>query len=72
MSESGKSAYFCHVFANNFFSTFFKKNVNGFKNQRESLHFLIPFLIFSKKFIFGHICTFFNFEAERAKKAQKG
>jgi hypothetical protein len=29
MSKSGKSAYFRHVFANNFFGTFFKNLFNG-------------------------------------------
>jgi hypothetical protein len=46
MSKSGKSAYFRHVFANNFFGTFFKNFFNGLKNQREILHILIPLLNF--------------------------
>jgi hypothetical protein len=31
MSKSGKSAYFRHIFANNFFGTFFKNFFNGFE-----------------------------------------
>jgi hypothetical protein len=31
MSKSGKSAYFRHIFANNFFDTLFKDFFNGFE-----------------------------------------
>jgi hypothetical protein len=49
MSKSVKSAFFRHVFANNFFWCIFSKLFQGIRNQREILRFLTPFLIFSQK-----------------------
>jgi hypothetical protein len=51
MSKNEKSAFFRHVFANNFFWCIFSKLFQRIQNQREILRFLTPFLIFSK-FIF--------------------
>ncbi len=45
MSKSQKSAFFRHVFANNFFCVHFFKFFQQIPNQREILRFLIPFLI---------------------------
>jgi hypothetical protein len=47
MSEREKSAYFCHVFANNFFYVeLLKKIFQRIWNQRKILRFLIPILNF--------------------------
>ncbi len=58
MSKSEKSAYFCHVFANNFFLCMFLKLFQRIQNQREILCFFYKFLFFCKKNFLGHICTF--------------
>jgi hypothetical protein len=61
MCKSEKSAFFCHVFANNFFWYIFSKLFQRIRNQREILRFLTPFLIFCQKNFFkGHISTFFK------------
>jgi hypothetical protein len=57
MCKSGKSAYFCHVFADNFVLVHFLKLFQRIWNQRENLRFLIPFL---KKKNWYHICTFYQ------------
>jgi hypothetical protein len=55
MSKSGKSAYFRHVFANNFFWVlFFNTFSTDSKNQREIQRFLTPILNF--------LINFFNFD----------
>jgi hypothetical protein len=46
MSKSEKSAYFLHVFANNFFWYIFSNFFQQIRNQREILRFLIPILNF--------------------------
>ncbi len=53
MSKSENSAYFRHVFANNFFVCIFSKLLQRIQNQREILRFLIPILNFLMKFFFG-------------------
>ncbi len=53
MSKSGKSAYFCQIFATYFFCRFFKPFSTDLKSVWNSA-FFIPFLIFS------------NFEDKRA------
>ncbi len=54
-----------------FFGAFFT-TFQRIRNQREILHFLISFLIFFKKNLFGVILALFaNFEAERAKNRSK-
>jgi hypothetical protein len=61
MSKSEKSAFFRHVFANNFFLYIFYKLFQRIRNQHEILRFLTPFLIFSTtNFFKGHISTFFK------------
>jgi hypothetical protein len=52
MSKSEKSAFFRHVFANNFFLYIFSKLFQRIRNQREILRFLTPFSIFVKIFFF--------------------
>jgi hypothetical protein len=46
MSKSEKSAYFRHVFANNFFLVHFSNLFQLIRYQREILRFLIPILNF--------------------------
>jgi hypothetical protein len=46
MTKSEKSAYFRHVFANNFFWCIFSNLFQRIRNQREILRFLIPILNF--------------------------
>ncbi len=50
MSKSEKSAFFHHVFANNFFLVHFSKLFQWFWNQRKILHFLPLFWLKKKKF----------------------
>ncbi len=72
MSKSEKSAYFRHIFANNFFSVPFLKLFQRIWNQREILHFLIPILNFWKqKKFFALICTFLTLFANAQEMAQK-
>ncbi len=52
MSKSEKSAYFRHIFANNFFLCIFLNLFQRIQNQREILRFLIPILNFWKKIFF--------------------
>jgi hypothetical protein len=65
-SKSEKSAYFRHVFANNFFWCIFSKLFQRIRNQREILRFLTPILIFQEKIFEGHISTFSNFDCKCA------
>jgi hypothetical protein len=62
---------FTHVrqtfFAYNFFLVHF---FTTFSTDSKSA-FLTPFLIFAKKFFKGHISTFSNFEAKRARNGSK-
>jgi hypothetical protein len=58
MSKSEKSAYFYHVFANNFFGCIFKKLFQRIRNQREILRFLIPILNF---LLTNFFCSFYHF-----------
>ncbi len=52
MSKSEKSAFFRHVFANNFFRYIFSKLFQRIWNQQEILRFLTPFSILSKQIFF--------------------
>jgi hypothetical protein len=56
MSKSLKSAFFRHVFANNFFWHIFSKLFQRIPNQRE---ILTPFSITKKKFFFFVILVLF-------------
>jgi hypothetical protein len=49
MSRSEKSAYFRHIFANNFFLVHFFKLFQRIRNQREILRFFDTFLDLKKK-----------------------
>ncbi len=72
MSKSEKSAFFRHVFANNFFWYIFSKLFQRIRNHREILHFLTPFPIFSKKFFFYVILVLFsNFDCKCAGNGSK-
>jgi hypothetical protein len=57
-SKSEKSAYFRHVFANNFFWVNFFKTFSTNSNQREILRFLIPILNFLIK---KNFCSYLHF-----------
>jgi hypothetical protein len=72
MSKSEKSAFFRHVFANNFFWVNFSKPFQRIRNQREILRFLTPFSIFSKKKFFYVIFVLFsNFDCKCAGNGSK-
>jgi hypothetical protein len=59
MSKSEKSAYFCHIFANNFFGVHFSKLFQRTRNQSEILRFLISTLSFLiKNYCF---CSYYHF-----------
>ncbi len=72
MSKSEKSAFFRHIFANNFFWCIFSKLFQRIRNQREILRFLTPFLVFSKKNFFEVILVLFsNFDCKCAGNGSK-
>jgi hypothetical protein len=55
-----------------FFWRIFSQLFQRIRNQREILRFLTPFSIFSKtNFCLAILVLFSNFEAKRAKTAQK-
>jgi hypothetical protein len=55
MSKSEKSAFFRHVFANNFYFVNFSKLFQPIRNKQDTF---LDF--FQKNFFLGHICTFFE------------
>ncbi len=65
MSKSEKSAFFRHVFANNFFVHFLKTFLMDSKSAWNSA-FFDTFLIF-----LGHISTFSNFDCKCAGNGSK-
>jgi hypothetical protein len=71
MSKSEKSAYFRHVFANNFFWCIFSNLFQRIRNQREILRFLIPILNFWRKIFFALIGTFFKLWLQIRRKRLK-
>ncbi len=72
MRKSEKSAYFRHVFANNFFLSIFSKLFQRIRNQREILRFLTPYMILSKKNFFWVILVLFsNFDCKYAGNGSK-
>ncbi len=72
MSKSEISAYFRHVFSNNFFVFIFSKLFQRIQNQREILHFLIPILNFLIKiFFFLLLALFVHFECKCAGNGWK-
>ncbi len=61
MSKSEKSAYFRHVFANNFFVCIFSNLFQWIRNQREILRFFDTHIEFLKKnILFALISTSFT------------
>ncbi len=71
MSKSEKSAFFRHVFANNFFLYIFSKLFQRIRNQREILRFLTPFPIFQKIFFWSYKYFFRTLTANAQETAQK-
>jgi hypothetical protein len=72
MIKSEKSAFFRHVFANNFFWYIFSKLFQRIRNQREILRFLILFSIFSQQIFFQVILVLFRtLTANAQETAQK-
>jgi hypothetical protein len=72
MSKSGKSKYFRHVFANNFFGIFFKTFSTDL-TQREILLFFDTQIEFLKKnfFLLLLLAFFFTLNANAHERAQK-
>jgi hypothetical protein len=69
MSKSEKSAYFRHVFANNFFWCIFSKLFRRIRNQRDILRFLIPILnILIKKIFLLFLALFENFSVLQMRR----
>ncbi len=69
MSKSEKSAYFRHVFANNFFWVHWFSNLfQRIRNQREILRFLIPILNF---LINNFFCSYYHFLYTLIENAQE-
>ncbi len=61
MSKSEKSAFFRHVFANNFFLVhFFKTFPTDLKSALNSAFFDTYWIFSKKKFSLGYITTFFK------------
>ncbi len=73
MSKRGKSAFFRHVFANNFFGTFLKTFSTDLKSAWNSAFLIFDiFFDFSKENFFLVILVLFsNFEAKCAKNGAK-
>jgi hypothetical protein len=72
INKSEKSAFFRHVFANNFFWYIFSKLFQRIRNQREILRFLTPFPILSKNIFFKVILVLFsNFDCKCAGNGSK-
>jgi len=71
ISKSEKSAYFRHVFANNFLVHFFKTFSTDSKSAWNSAFFDTFSDFFTKKFFLGHINTFFELWLQTRKKRLK-
>ncbi len=72
MSKSEKSAFFRHIFANNFFLVnFFKTFSMDSKLAWNSAFFDTFFDFFKKIFLLGHICTFFELWLQMRRKRLK-
>ncbi len=72
MSKSKKSAFFRHVFANNFFLVhLFKTFSTDSKSAWNSAFFDTFFDFFKKKFFFCHISTFFELWLQMRRKRLK-
>jgi hypothetical protein len=71
MSKSEKSAFFRHVFADNFFWYIFSQLFQRIRNQREIAFFDTFYDFVKKKFFVGHICTFFELLLQMLRKQLK-
>ncbi len=72
MSKSEKSAFFCHVFANNFFLVhFFTVFSTDSKSAWNYAFFDTFFDFFQKKIFYGHISTFFKLWLQMRRKRRK-
>ncbi len=72
MSKSEKSAFFRHVFANNFFwVNFFKTFSTDSKSAWNSAFFDTFSEFFKKYFFLGHISTFFELWLQMSRKRLK-
>jgi hypothetical protein len=72
ISKSEKSAYFRHIFANNFFWVHFSNLFQRIRNQREILRFLIPKLnFFNKNFFLLLLALFVHFDCKCAGNGSK-
>jgi hypothetical protein len=71
MSKSEKSAYFCHIFANNFLGAFFQNFFNGFEISVKFCFFLpiLNFLI--KNFFLLLLALFVHFDCNCAGNGSK-
>ncbi len=70
MSKSGKSAYFRHVFANNFFGTFLKTFSPDLKSARNSAFFDTVLDFFKKIFFLSYLYFFQTLKPNAQKTAQ--
>ncbi len=71
MSESEKSAYFRHIFANNFFGAFFRHFFNGFEISVKFCVFDAHIEFLNKKKIFALISTFCKLWMQMRRKRLK-
>jgi hypothetical protein len=72
MSKSEKSAYFRHIFSNNFFWSIFSKLFNGFEISVKFCVFLIPILNFLiKNFFLPSLAFFVHFDCKCAGDGSK-
>ncbi len=72
ISKSEKSAFFHHIFANNFFLVHvFKTFSMDSKSVWNSVFFWHLFRFFSEKFFLGHISTFFQLWLQKRRKRLK-
>jgi hypothetical protein len=66
MSKSKKSAYFRHVFANNFFGSFFQNFFNGFEISVKFCVFDTHIEFLNKNVFLAFFALFVNFDCKRA------
>ncbi len=71
MSESEKSAFFRHVFANNFFLVHFFKTFSMISKSAWNSAFFDTFFDFFQKKFLGHISTFFELWLQMRRKRLK-
>ncbi len=71
MSKSEKSAFYRHVFANNYFLVHFFKTFSTDSKSAWNSAFFDTFSDFFKKFFFRSYCTFLNFDCKCAGNGSK-